>query len=597
MKIHGIHVNKYLALLPLLVILVVGSLLHFANTMAAPPLDDPTGSGTPLLPSEQEAPKRIGSEQGALLPRAGFVPPSLDLSHLKGTWPGPSRITAQSNWDWRDTGMVSSVKNQGDCGACSYFAGIAHFESRLLVGRAGSWDFSENNVRECNWREVNNYNGGAGCSGINYRDIANMLSKKGTVLESCDPYVPLDVDCNLACPYQKTLLDWRVITGDAVPSTDVLKNYVQTYGPVSTTLYVGEYPSNVGAWRAEFGFYDGSYTLYYTGTQQANHAVLIVGWDDTLTHAGSTPGGWIVKNSWGTDWGTNGFFTIAYGSANIGKYASFIYAWQDYDNNGALMYYDEAGWTSAAGYGSTTAWGLVRFTPTTNTYATRVEFWTTDATTDVDVYIFDDFNPSTHRPSNLLGSRLNNAFDEAGYHSVALAPTLPITQSDDVIVVVKFTNASYTFPFPYDDVGPKETGRTYVSSKGISWTDMASTAYPGNVGIRLRTASSVSPTAPAAPGNLAATVVSQTEINLAWNDNSNDRTGFRIERSLDGSSGWTQVATVGADVTTYSDTGLTCATAYHYRVSAYNAGGASVYSDVVSATTALCKFYLPTILR
>lgn len=593
MKIHGIHVHKCLALLPLLVILVVGSLLHFANTMAAPPLDDPTDSGTPVLPSEQEAPKRIGSQQGALLPRTGFVPPSLDLSHLKGTWPGPSRITAQSNWDWRDTGMVSSVKNQGNCGACTYFSSLANFESRLLIDSAGSWDFSENNVKECIWDEVNNYNGGASCSGTHYRNVANMLSKKGTVLESCDPYVAADVGCNPLCPYQKTLLDWRIITEDAVPSADVLKNYVQTYGPVFTTMYAG----NNDAWLTEFGIYDGSYTLYYAGTQQVNHAVLIVGWDDTLTHAGSTPGGWIVKNSWGTGWGDNGYFTIAYGSASIGKWSSFIYAWQDYDNNGALMYYDEAGLTSAVGYGSTTAWGLVRFTPMINTSASRVEFWTTDATTDVDVFIYDDFNPSTNTLSNRLGSRLNNAFDEAGYHSVALAPTLPIAQSDDVIVLVSFTNATYKFPIAYDDAGSIETGRTYVSSNGISWFDMASYTYPGNVGIRLRTSSSVPRTAPAAPSNLAATVVSKTGINLAWSDNSNDETGFRIERSLDGSSGWTQVATVWADVTTYSDTGLTCATAYHYRVSAYNAGGASVYSDVVSATTLPYNVYLPTIFR
>ena len=56
------------------------------------------------------------------------------------------------------------------------------------------------------------------------------------------------------------------------------------------------------SWGEEFGSYDGSYTLYYDGPEEPNHAVLIVGWDDSLTHAEGS-GGWIVKNSWGTEWG------------------------------------------------------------------------------------------------------------------------------------------------------------------------------------------------------------------------------------------------------------------------------------------------------
>jgi len=126
--------------------------------------------------------------------------------------------------------------------------------------------------------------------------LASLFSQKGIVLESCDPYVPSDVDCKTTCPYIKTLLDWRIINGNAVPDTDVLKGYIYNYGPVYTTLYAGYYD----AWDTEFSHYDGSYTLYYAGTEDPNHTVLIVGWDDSLTHAGGT-GGWIVKNSWGID--------------------------------------------------------------------------------------------------------------------------------------------------------------------------------------------------------------------------------------------------------------------------------------------------------
>jgi hypothetical protein len=89
---------------------------------------------------------------------------------------------------------------------------------------------------------------------------------------------------------------------------------------------------------------------------------------------------------------------------------------------------------------------------------------------------------------------------------------------------------------------------------------------------------------PAPPSELAATAVSSTQIDLTWTDNSADEYGFEIERSSD-SSPWELVDTVGADVTTYPDTGLAPGTTYYYRVRAFNGSGVSAYSDPASATT------------
>jgi hypothetical protein len=91
--------------------------------------------------------------------------------------------------------------------------------------------------------------------------------------------------------------------------------------------------------------------------------------------------------------------------------------------------------------------------------------------------------------------------------------------------------------------------------------------------------------APAAPSNLTASAASTSQINLSWTDNSNNEDGFKIER-LNSDGTWSQVATVGANVTTWSDTGLTAGTTYTYRVRAYNAsGGDSAYSNTASTTT------------
>jgi len=451
----------------------------------------------PRLPPPQQPPPVIDGHG------TGFIPPAMNLSHITGQRMPDGSLVVESpvgqppaSFDWRTQGKITSVKNQGGCGACYAFAGIANVESKILIDTnttniTNPVNYSENNAKECNWRELTNYTTvnpsppphllpWGSCDGGNYRMLASLFSQKGIVLESDDPYVVGDVACNSSCPYNKTLLDWRIISGGSIPNTAVLKNYIYTYGPVYTAAYAD---SSQGF----DGNYNGSYTFNYTSSG-TNHAVLIVGWSNSLPPdqvTNQTGDGWIVKNSWGADWGANGYFYMHYGAANIGMYSSFVYDWQDYDINGGIMYYDDDCWDTSWGWGSTTLWGLCNFTPANNTYATRVEFWTTDATTDVDIYIYDDFDGTSL--SNLLRSQLNYNFTEAGYHSVALNSPLRLTAGDDVIVVVKFTDVAYKYPVPADPNGAHETNRTYISPSGAngSWYDVG--LNQTDVAIRLRT--------------------------------------------------------------------------------------------------------------
>ena len=89
---------------------------------------------------------------------------------------------------------------------------------------------------------------------------------------------------------------------------------------------------------------------------------------------------------------------------------------------------------------------------------------------------------------------------------------------------------------------------------------------------------------PAAPTGLSAIATAATQIDLAWADNSNTESGFYIERSLNGTD-WAQIATVGANDASYADTTVSPDATYYYRVRAFNAYGASGYSDTASATT------------
>ena len=90
---------------------------------------------------------------------------------------------------------------------------------------------------------------------------------------------------------------------------------------------------------------------------------------------------------------------------------------------------------------------------------------------------------------------------------------------------------------------------------------------------------------PVAPSNLTASAVSSSQINLRWQDNSSNETEFRIQRKTGAGGTWGQIATVGANSTTYANTGLAANMTYYYRVRACNAAGCSAWSNEASATT------------
>jgi serine protease AprX len=120
-----------------------------------------------------------------------------------------------------------------------------------------------------------------------------------------------------------------------------------------------------------------------------------------------------------------------------------------------------------------------------------------------------------------------------------------------------------------------------VISSSTSTTQCALAAMLGDYTTSMRI---VTEPLPVYPSGLAATAASKSQINLSWVDNSVNESGYKIERSTNGTS-YTQIATVGASVTSYASTGLSASTTYYYRVRAYNASGNSSYSNVVSAKT------------
>ncbi len=200
------------------------------------------------------------------------------------------------SFDWRDYGGVTPVKDQDGCGSCWDFAAVGALESMVLIYGAVEYDLSEQQVLSC-------ATPGYGCSGGWMSWAWAHFRDHGAALESCMPYQADDTTACIedTCEKYATTDAWV----DIPNVVEAIKEKVTNHGPVATTFHVYD----------DFRYYtDGCYE--HAGDDPVNHAVVIIGWNDSLCGG---EGAWLAKNSWGEDWGMSGYFWIKYGTCNFGS--------------------------------------------------------------------------------------------------------------------------------------------------------------------------------------------------------------------------------------------------------------------------------------
>ena len=209
--------------------------------------------------------------------------------------PEALRTTFRDAFDWRDYNGVTPADDQGDCGSCWAFGSGGSTEAQILINEGVMLDLSEQQSIDCNFQ-------GSDCDGGQSSHAFQLHQDPGGVLESCYPY---RAENGTTCR-QYTCDRVAIIDGQATISYNVasLKYACQTYGPLSVGMCVYD----------DFYAYTGG-CYEHAGTDAVNHNVLICGWDDTMCGGA---GAWLVKNSWGNDFGDNGFFWIKYNSCWIG---------------------------------------------------------------------------------------------------------------------------------------------------------------------------------------------------------------------------------------------------------------------------------------
>lgn len=204
----------------------------------------------------------------------------------------PSTVALPDSKDWRTAGAVTAVKNQEQCGSCWSFSTTGSVEGCHFLGTQNLVSLSEKNLMDCSWSQGNQgCNGGLMTSAMDY-----IIANKGIETEAKYPYSPVS---SRTCKYNKSYKGSTLSTYSNVQegSESALQNAVNT-GPTSVAI---------DASHDSFQFYSSG--VYYEpdcSSDQLDHGVLAVGWGTD-----SSDDYWIVKNSWGEDWGQSGYIWMA----------------------------------------------------------------------------------------------------------------------------------------------------------------------------------------------------------------------------------------------------------------------------------------------
>ena len=404
--------------------------------------------------------KSLGPFAG--IDQGDYVPPP--VTAIVGSPSGGSGLVGDSppsTYDLRTTGKLTPVRDQGAYGTCWAFAAAGSLESGLMP--ADSQNFSEDNMAlasgffSAGTSATNLYNYG----GNSDMSTAYLARWSGPVYESDEPYGTGHVVPGLAARR-------HVQNVDALPSrtgsldNDTIKAAIMEHGAVETSML----------WTSS-AYKSSTHAYYYSGSG-TNHAVDLVGWNDNYSASNFTvhpagAGAWIVRNSWGSSFGSGGYFYASYYDGALARYGSAVIDTAEPTSNyGSVLQYDTLGQTVSYGYGSSTAWFKNRFPIASASSLRAVAFYAPTPGSMYEVYA----------GTGTLAQVTAGTLETAGYHTVALPSPVIATAGSSLSVAVKLTTPGSNYPVPiearfvgYSDQATSSAGESFMSSNGASWYD------------------------------------------------------------------------------------------------------------------------------
>lgn len=422
-------------------------------------------------------------------------------------------------FDLRTKGLVSSVKDQGDFGTCWTFAAAASMESDLLLKNpnvdmsewilayttySADFGFPRSNLDE-EWYDE---------GGIDDYTQAILTQGLGSVLEFEDEYWYGDMDI---ADNRFTADEWRdlrycqVTDCVSLPYNNFdekeLAEHIQgmKYAISEGHALAIDYEHDYACYNEENSSYYHAYDLD-TGTPYDDsymHAVTVVGWDDNypasnFLYEPPMDGAWLCKNSWGTQWGNNGYFWMSYACDSIsGVYYTECGPLDDYRD---IAQYDHYGPRSSVAigddeFGDKSAYIANVFTAKEDLYVNAVMLCTTMPDEDYEIVVYSGLTDEAHPTSGKTSAVTSGHLKYEGFHTVDLVEPVFVQAGSKYAVTVKLsgeigyhiacesawysttiyedgTEEGYTDPL-WDIIALNAVpGQSFCSTDGDEWEDM-----------------------------------------------------------------------------------------------------------------------------
>ena len=431
----------------------------------------------------------IANPSGNPADGGGYLPSPLDLSHLRGVdysayaRKGRGASAVPAAFDLRTKGFVTPVRDQGEFDNCWAFSSLASMESSHMRRTGRGIDLSEMHLY---WYAFNNMpahdktgSGGRPGGGWDNTAVSTMARWIGPASETGAPYGsfpegPPGGYANVLKMTDAFFLNLQFAESEPQPTDDVRKRLIMDYGGISAGCYIGS--------RGTY-FNEENKAWNYTGDRNPNHAVLVVGWNDYYPRGNFNDkpernGAWLIKNSWGTGFGNEGYYWISYEDASFRDGVVFI---EDdvnpYENNYG---YDDLGWCRSVNMGrpGIAYMGNIFTAFEDDEQIVAVSFYTTAPNAMYEVRIYTGIPSGGDPDDGSLACSWNGSEVFAGYHTVKLTRPVRLGRRERYSVVVLMRTPGYDYPLAvempvryFSAQAVANRGESYLSANGIDWHD------------------------------------------------------------------------------------------------------------------------------
>ena len=467
---------------------------------------------------------------------SSLAPSPLDLSYLGESLDAMVGARASeelpSSFDGRESNRLGPVQNQESTENCWAFGALGSAEASILA-------YDPHTVLSPAHLAWFTYTGGEQEEATPYPDsggttaykrggyqqlaVATLAAWEGPVLLEDAPFQSqyLDESRRFEAAYhlQEAVYlpaSLKAAGAERNPSADEVKRVIMEKGPVTV-----DFATHEGASFSTTPGWDGKEhaTFYAPSPAITDHNVLVVGWDDDFAKENfsdaaqpTSDGAWLCRNSWGVNWGEDGYFWLSYEDQSL--VFGTNYQLESADNYSTNHQFDILGWTSSLSVstsgteaegavegGGASAWMANVFTSEEAESLRAVGFYTTDVNARYEISVYR--NPESGNPTSgeRVGSVQTGMEEYAGYHTVKLQGDLQaaLSAGDSFSVVVKLENPVYAYPIPSEgslasdpNWQPQYLGKdakgnpevSYVSADGGAWTTLGKhVESPGGLGV------------------------------------------------------------------------------------------------------------------